>query len=57
MAIKEGYVNPFFTKQIEAIDRLSQTLRDKLIQAVINKRFKAVKVDAKKLLSEIIDKL
>jgi len=57
MAIKEGYVDPSFSQQIEAIDRYCQTLRDKLIQVVVKKRSKEHKVEVKKLLHEIMDEL
>ena len=56
-AIKEGYADPSFPQQIEAIDRYYQTLRDKLIQEVVEKRSKSFKVEVKKLLHEIIDEL
>ena len=57
MAVKEGYVDSSFPQQIEAIDRFTQTLRDKILQAVVDKRSKKVKIEPKKLLQEIIDKL
>ena len=57
MAVKEGYVDPSFPQQIAAIDRFSQTLRDKILQAIVEKRAKKVKIEPKKLLQEIMDKL
>lgn len=57
MAVKDGYVDPSFPQQIEAIDKFSQTLRDKILQAVVDKRAKKVKIEPKKLLQEIMDKL
>ena len=57
MAVKEGYVDPSFPQQINEIDRFSQTLRDKILQAVVEKRAKKVKLEPKKLLKEIVDKL
>jgi len=57
MAVKEGFVDPSFPQQISDIDRFSQTLRDKILQAVVDKRAKKVKIEPKKLLKEIIDEL
>lgn len=57
MAVKEGYVDPSFPQQIAAIDRFSQTLRDKILQAIVEKRAKKVKIEPKKLLQEIMNKL
>lgn len=57
MAVKEGYVDPSFPQQIAAIDRFSQTLRDKILQAIVGKRAKKVKIEPKKLLQEIMNKL
>ncbi|MCK5514353.1 MAG: hypothetical protein KAJ00_07630, partial [Deltaproteobacteria bacterium] len=57
MAVKEGYVDPSFPQQINEIDRFSQVLRDKILQAVVEKRAKKVTIEPKKLLKEIVDKL
>lgn len=57
MAVKEGYVDPSFPQQIAAIDRFSQTLRDKILQAIVEKRAKKVKIEPKKLLQKIMNKL
>lgn len=57
MAVKEGYVDPSFPQQIAAIDRFSQTLRDKILQSIVEKRAKKVKIEPKKLLQEIMNKL
>jgi len=57
MAVKEGYVDPSFPLQIAAIDKFSQTVRDKILQAIVEKRAKKVAIEPKKLLQEIIDKL
>jgi heterodisulfide reductase subunit C len=57
MAVKEGYVNPAFPQQIAAIDKFSQTVRDKILQAIVEKRAKKIAIEPKKLLQEIIDKL
>jgi heterodisulfide reductase subunit C len=57
MSVKEGFVNPSFPQQISDIDRFSQTIRDKILQAVVDKRAKKVTIEPKKLLKEIVDKL
>jgi len=57
MAIKEGYVDPSFPRQIADIDKFSQTIRDKILQAIVEKRAKKVAIEPKKLLQEIIDTL
>jgi heterodisulfide reductase subunit C len=57
MAVKEGYVDPSFPRQIAAIDKFSQTIRDKILQAIVEKRAKKTAIEPKKLLKEIIDKL
>ena len=57
MAIKEGYVDPSFPQQIAAVDRFSQALRDKILQAIVEKRAKKIKIEPKELLKEIIDTL
>jgi heterodisulfide reductase subunit C len=57
MSVKEGFVDPSFPQQISDIDRFSQTIRDKILQAVVDKRAKKVTIEPKKLLKEIIDKL
>jgi heterodisulfide reductase subunit C len=57
MAVKEGYVDPSFPQQIAAIDKFSQTIRDKILQAIVEKRAKKTAIEPKKLLKEIIDKL
>jgi heterodisulfide reductase subunit C len=57
MSVKEGFVDPSFPQQISDIDRFSQTIRDKILQAVVDKRAKKVTIEPKKLLKEIVDKL
>ena len=57
MAVKEGFVDPSFPQQISDIDRFSQTIRDQILRAIVDKRAKKVKIEPKKLLKEIIDEL
>ena len=57
MAVKEGFVDPSFPQQIAAIDKFSQTIRDKILQAIVEKRAKKSDIEPKKLLQDIIDKL
>ena len=57
MAVKEGFVDPSFPQQISDIDRFSQTIRDQILRAIVDKRAKKVKIEPKKLLKEIVDKL
>ncbi|MBW2554935.1 MAG: hypothetical protein JRE20_12515, partial [Deltaproteobacteria bacterium] len=46
-----------FPQQINDIDRFSQTIRDQILHAVVDKRAKKITIEPKKLFKEIVDKL
>lgn len=52
MAVKEGYVHPSFSKQVEAIDTFTQELRRKMLASIVGKKGDEISVDPAKLLAE-----
>ena len=56
MAAKEGYVNPSFLKNIEEIDRFSQTIRHHMVMSVVSKKTEDFSVNPKDLLNQISNK-
>lgn len=57
MAIKQGYVNPSFYKNIQAIDRFSQTIRHHMVMAIVDKKQEDVLIEPKDLLNRVTEKL
>jgi heterodisulfide reductase subunit C len=57
MALKEGHVDASFLKQMESIDRFAYAVRDKMIQAIVEKRHQPCELDPKKLLKEVLESL
>jgi len=57
MALKEGYVNPSFPKLLRAMESFVQTIRDKMLMSVIEKRNQEIKITPKDILKEIMEKV
>jgi heterodisulfide reductase subunit C len=57
MAIKEGYVSPSFYKNIQDIDRFSQTVRHHMVMEIVGKKQEEVLIDPKDLLNQVTEKL
>jgi len=57
MAVKKGYVDASFPQQIAAVDKFSQIMRDKILQAIVHKRAQKIAIEPKKLLQEVLDEL
>ncbi len=57
MAVKEGYVNPSFLKNIQEIDRFSQMIRHHMVIAIAPKKQEDVTVNPKDLLNQVKEQL
>jgi heterodisulfide reductase subunit C len=57
MAVKEGYVNPSFPKALKAIESFIQTIRDRMVTSVVEKRNEEIKVTPGEMLKEIVEKI
>lgn len=57
IAVREGYVDPSFLKAIEEIDNLSQKVRLEMVNEVVKKKDKKVKLNLKELLAKAVKKL
>ncbi len=53
MAIKEGYVNPSFLKQIRDIDNFSQKVRHRMVMSIVPKKSESISIEPDKLLGQI----
>jgi len=56
MAVKEGYVNASFPKALKAIESFIQTIRDRMVTSVVEKRNEEIKVTPREMLKEIVEK-
>ena len=57
MAVKEGYAKPSFLKNIQEIDRFSQTIRHHMVMEIAPKKQEDMTVDPKDLLRQVMEKL
>ncbi len=57
MAVMEGYVNPSFLKNIQEIDRFSQTIRHHLVMTIVDKKQENITIHPKDLLNRVAEKL
>jgi heterodisulfide reductase subunit C len=57
MAVQEGYVHPSFPKALKEIEAFVQTIRDRMVTAVINKRKEEIKATPRDILKEITEKI
>jgi heterodisulfide reductase subunit C len=55
MAVKKGYVDASFPQQIASVDKFSQIMRDRILQAIVQKRAQKIAIEPKKLLQEVLD--
>jgi heterodisulfide reductase subunit C len=54
MAVQEGYVHPSFPKTLKEIEAFVQTIRDRMVTAIIAKRKEEIKATPKDILKEIV---
>ena len=57
MAVKEGYAAPSFLKNVQEIDRLTQTIRHHMVMAIAPRKLEDFTVKPKELLNQAAEKL
>lgn len=57
IAVAEGFASPGFLKNMEAIDKFSQTIRHHLVMSVVDKKKEDVSVNPKDLLQKVTDRM
>ncbi len=57
MAVKEDHVHPSFVKNIDEIDRLSQTIRHKMVRAIFPQKKENKSIDSKNLLKIALENM
>ena len=57
MAVKEGFALPSFLKNVDAIDRLAQTVRHHMVMSVVDKKKEDFSVNPTDLLKKVAEKL
>jgi len=53
MAVREGYVHPSFPDRVRMIDKLSQELRHRMVQRILEKKSEEVSTDRAELLAQL----
>ena len=53
MAVKEGFVDPSFLKQIKEIDHLSQKVRHQMVMSIVSKKSEGTTIDLGQLLAQV----
>jgi heterodisulfide reductase subunit C len=57
MAVKEGYADPSFLKNMEQIDRFSQTIRHDMVLSIVDRKKEDFSVNPTEQLKAVVDKL
>jgi heterodisulfide reductase subunit C len=57
MAVKEGYAKPSFLKNIQEIDRFSQTIRHHMVMSIVDKKLEDFGINPKDLLNQVAEKI
>jgi len=53
MAVKEGFVDPSFLKQIKEIDHFSQKVRHQMVMSIVSKKSEGTTIDPGQLLAQV----
>lgn len=57
MAVREGYVHPFFVQQIKMIDAFTQKLRHQMVISIVDGKSSQIRVNPEKLAREWLEKM
>jgi heterodisulfide reductase subunit C len=57
MAVKAGYADPSFLKNMEQIDRFSQTIRHDMVLSIVDRKKEDFSVNPTEQLKAVVDKL
>lgn len=57
MAVKEGFASREFLKNMEAIDKFSQTIRHHMVMSIVDKKKEDVSINLKDLFQKVADRV
>ena len=57
LAVKEGYAKPSFLKNMQEIDRISQTIRHHMVMSIVDKKLEEFSINPKDLLNQVAEKI